>query len=412
MSKVFVLSEVYFPETASTSYLLTQTAEGLSKDFAVEVITGPASKFLDTIDYGKSFEIVNGVPVFRCAGTRFDKDSLAGRVVNMLTRSLAILICLLRRCKAGDVVLVVTSPPALPFVAYLVSKLKRIQYVVLLHDVYPEVMQAVGVLDKGSIVTRALQNANARLYDNATRIIAIGRDMARLAGQKMKNAGRSIVVIPNWADTDLIAPRAKSESALAVELELVNRFVVLYAGNLSRANAIDTIAQAALLLAPNDNIRFVFIGYGARKTWLQEFAQKHNLGNVHILPPMPRNEQMNFLNCADIALATLLPNMTGVSVPSRTYSFMAAGKPIVALCEAGSELGRCVSEESIGWVLDPSDAAQLAQTILAASKSPECLVDMARRAVAAAGVKYSREVAMMRYRDLFHDLGIERARAT
>jgi glycosyltransferase involved in cell wall biosynthesis len=404
MPKVFVLTEVYYPETASTSYLLTQTAEGLKQEFDVQVITGPASRFLDVIEYDKNFEYINGVPVHRCSGTRFNKDNLIGRIINMLTRSVAIFIGLLRRCSSDDVILVVTSPPALPFAAYFANLLKRVRYVVLLHDVYPEVMEAVGVLKSDSLVSRLLRRANGRLYRRAVRVIAIGRDMAALAAVKLRGEKDNIVVIPNWADTDVIRPLPKSESSISNSLGTTEGFAILYAGNLSRANAIDTIAHAALQLAPYPGIKFVFVGYGARKAWLQEFVSHHRLSNVHILPPMPRERQLDFLNCADVALATLLPNMTGVSVPSRTYSFMAAGKPILALCGKDSELGLCVTEERIGWVIDPDDVGGLVSTILEARDNKAVLSEMACRAVKCAAEKYSREHALARYRDLFREI--------
>jgi glycosyltransferase involved in cell wall biosynthesis len=399
MAKIVVLTEVYFPESASTSHLLTQTAEGLAEEFSVEVITGPASKFLSTIDYDNTSEMINRVRVVRCGGTRFDKNKILGRVANVLTRSLSIFWQALSSCRSNDVLLAVTSPPTLPFVALALQILKGTRYVVLLHDVYPEVLHATGLLNKKSILSHAILAANKVLYRRATRIIAIGRDMAQLVAHKLGRDIEKIVIIPNWADSDL-APRPKSESLFAIQNGFDKKFSVLYAGNLSRANAVETIAEAARLLKDDTEIVFTIIGFGAKKEWLEKYVVDNKLKNVVIFPPMPREQQMNFLNSSDVALATLIPNMTGVSVPSRTYSFLAVGRPILALCEPGSELGCVVQEEGAGWVVPPDDAETLAGVIREASKSPETVLEMSRRAAQCAQSKYSRASAIHKYREL------------
>ena len=85
-----------------------------------------------------------------------------------------------------------------------------------------------------------------------------------------------------------------------------------------------------------------------------------------------------FLNACDVALISFVPGMAGISVPSRLYNVLAAGKPILAVADADSELARVVREEQIGWVIEPDDPAGLARAIRDAKDHPEERLEMGR----------------------------------
>src|SRR5262245_22593597 len=116
MRRILVLTDIYYPEEQSTGYLLTKTAEGLANHTDVRVITGPASSFF-TLQATPHHEFRKSVEIFRCRGTSLSNHNLVSRVVNMLTRSLSILWQGLRLARQNDVLLVVTNPPLLPFIA-------------------------------------------------------------------------------------------------------------------------------------------------------------------------------------------------------------------------------------------------------------------------------------------------------
>jgi glycosyltransferase involved in cell wall biosynthesis len=123
------------------------------------------------------------------------------------------------------------------------------------------------------------------------------------------------------------------------------------------------------------------------------------LENVTILGPKPRSEQITFLNACDVAIVTLVDKMLGVSMPSRTYNVMAAGKPILAITENGSELSQVVNEDDIGWVVSPNSPKALHEIILAICNSQYSLEAMANRARSAALSRYSVDLALKRYKE-------------
>jgi hypothetical protein len=189
MSRIIILTELYFPEQTSTGYLLTKTAEGLAKEYKVKVITGPATNFF-LAEKSPPQETINNVDVIRCAGTTFNKDYFLGRILNILTRTIAIFLKCLILCQREDCLLVVTNPPLLPLVALLIKWLKNCLYVLLVHDVYPEALIATQLVSSSSWLVKLLNIVNKIVYENSIKIISLGRDMNQLIASKLSEKNR------------------------------------------------------------------------------------------------------------------------------------------------------------------------------------------------------------------------------
>jgi len=159
MSLIFALTELYYPEETSTGYIFTQLCEALGEHYTGE---------------GR-----NSVVIVRCSGSSFDKNSLMGRLVNVFTRTLSILRESLKRCRAGDILLVVTNPPTLPIVALLISKLKRGKYVLIVHDVYPDVLDVIGYGRLMPGLKFLWRQVNYVVYHSASKVVVLGRDMSQ-----------------------------------------------------------------------------------------------------------------------------------------------------------------------------------------------------------------------------------------
>ncbi|MEK7854445.1 MAG: glycosyltransferase family 4 protein, partial [Acidobacteriota bacterium] len=228
-------------------------------------------------------------------------------------------------------------------------------------------------------------------------------DMLELMTRKTAGLDVPISVVPNWAELETVFPAPRSHNNLLEELEIADKFVILYAGNMGPPNEMEAIIQAADILRDRDEIHWVFLGTGAKRPWLMNEIRVRNLKTVTVLDPRPRSEQSVFLNACDIALVSLVNGMLGVSMPSRTYNILAAGKPILAIAEAGSEIALIVEEENVGWVVPPAAPKELAEAVVKAQARAIELPDMGRRARNAAESKYSVELAIEGYRSILVD---------
>ena len=397
---LWVISELYYPEETSTGYYLTRIAEGLTDKFDVKVISGqPNYSARGTI--APKQEEHKGVEIFRVAGTRLDKNVIAFRLINMVTLSTTVFMNALHRFAAGDRVLVVTNPPTMPFIVALASLFRGASYTLLIHDNYPEILIAAKKLREDSFVATLLAYFNRWLYKYAAKIIVVGRDMEELVARKTEGLDIPIVTIPNWAELESVSPEPRQNNPLLTELGIGDRFVFLYAGNMGHPNDLESIVECAEKLLSETRIHFVFLGTGVKRQWLIEQVKSRSLSNVTVLNPRPRGEQRVFLNACDVALVSLVEKMQGVSVPSRTYNILAAGKPIIALTEQNSELARLIEEEQVGWTVPPGCPDELLTTIRHVIDQNLELVKMGERARVTAETKYSLNTAIEKYRNAF-----------
>lgn len=395
--RLWVVTELYYPEETSTGYYMTRIAEGLAGDFDVKALCGQPN-YSSRGTKAPKHEIRNGVEISRAAGTTLNKNVILFRLINMITLGISTFFKALIKFRAGDSVLVVTTPPSMPFVIAIASMMRGAQYTLLIHDNYPEILIAVGKARPGSMLVNVIDYFNRWLYKHAAKIIAVGRDMHKMLSRKTAGLDVPIVVIQNWAELETVRPMPRAENALLAELGLAEKFVFLYAGNMGHPNDLETIVECAERLSDRGDIAFVFLGSGVKENWLRSTVKSRRLENVTILSPKPRAEQITFLNACDVGLVSLVAQMQGVSMPSRTYNILAAGKPLLALTEPESELAIVIDEANAGWHVPPSDPDKLYDAIVSIVAQRSTLGECGTRARRSALEEYSLEVALEKYR--------------
>lgn len=271
-------------------------------------------------------------------------------------------------------VALVTNPAIetfLPFVALCWLRRKPCIYAVW--DVYPEVGVRMGLFR-----TRAVIGLVGFLEDfclrRAQRIQVLSEGFrADLAHHRLDLD--KIAVISHWLDTDLIHPMPR-KNPFSLEYGLENRFVVLYAGNLGLSQGLETVLESARMLADNPAILFLFVGEGAGKEHLMD--QAVGLNNVRFLPFQPRERLPEVLACADISLVVLKSGIGSVSLPSKLFSILASGRPVVASVDEGSDAWKLLGSSQAGLCVHPEDSPALTQTILSLQDDPSQREQMSR----------------------------------
>lgn len=402
--RLWVISELYYPEMTSTGYYLTKIAEGLSGEFDVKVVCGQPNYSARGTKAPKR-EVLKGVEIFRVFGTTLDKNVIPFRILNMLTLSFAVFFRCFRSFRKDDWVLVVTTPPLMPFLTGAAALVRRSKHFLLIHDCYPEVLYATGKLSERSIFSRLLEYMSTRLLKAADGVIVVGRDMKQKIASK-RGESADIFVIPNWAELETVFPTPKTGNPMLLEQSLEDNLVFLYAGNIGYPNDIETFLGAAEILQEQcPSAHFIFLGEGVKKSHLENKVKTKQLKNITVLPGRPRSDQIVFLNACDVGIVSLISQMKGVSMPSRTYNIMAAGKPILALCDPGSEIAMVIDEESAGWHINPGEIKDLVNTICLIAESRETLSIYGTNARNAALEKYSLKTAIFEYTASLRQLG-------
>jgi glycosyltransferase involved in cell wall biosynthesis len=406
--RVWIVSELYYPEETSTGYLLTRIAEHLAQTRRVSVLCSQPTYRARGIRAPER-ENRNGVDIERTAGTTCDKNSLAGRVVNMLTISASLFARALQRFKRGDIVIVVTNPPLLPFLTAAAARIRGADTIVLVHDVYPEVLIATGLTVHGSLLARTIGFLTRVLYRSVARIVVIGRDMKEIVRRKLPPGDSRVTLITNWADLSAVLPRERGANAILRRENLLSNLVLQYAGNMGRSHDIEVILDATRSDEFPAEIVFLFLGDGAKRPLVEREQSHGKNGHLRLLGAFPREQQSEFLNACDAAIITFVTGMAGISVPSRMYNVLAAGKPILAVADEGSELALVVREHDVGWVVRPGDGPGFMAALDKIARNRHLLSGMGMRARAVAEQHYAADSVLAGYDRLIDD--VVRARA-
>lgn len=399
----WVISELYYPEQNATGFFLAGIAEGLADSKATVSALCAQPSYNQRGTKAPKTELHNGVDIRRCWSTTCDPKKIWGRLLNFTTASLSIGWRALFSIDRGDKVLVVTNPPLLPFFVRAVCWLKGAKFVLLVHDVYPDVFVPLGLMKPRHPLYQMLSWVNGKLYASADRVVALGRDMARLVEDKSKGLA-SVSVIPNWGDVDVISPASKMENALLQELGLTDKFVVHYSGNHGRTHDLLSLIEAAELLKEDSDIHFLFIGEGSGKAEAVARAEALSLSNVTFHTFVDRSELNTSLNASNVSVVAFKKGMAGISVPSRLYNLMAAGKPILAVVDDDSEVADVIREAELGVAVPPESPKLLTEQILVLKHDPTRREQMAVNSRNEAVEKYSYETIKQQYRDLFDSL--------
>ena len=397
--RIWVISELYYPENTSTGYILTKISEGMASHFEVCVLCCRPTYSQKGVNVTKS-EKRNGVLIRRCFSTTFNKNNIVKRLINGLTFCLSVFIHLLFRIKSDDKVLIVTNPPMLVLFVSLVCRFKKASLVLLVHDIYPDVLVVAKLFKAKSLVVRLWHFINAYVMKKCSTIIVIGRDMKKKLVADFDILEEKIVFIPNFADIDVIHPQDHNGNSFLGRFALQSKLVIQNAGNIGPLHDINLILNAAKLLQNIlPDIVFMFIGSGKKKVYLEKMICDENLLNVVSLPQQPREMSNEFMNACDITLSVFVEGMKGVSVPSRSYNIMASGKPFLAVTDPESELGLMIKEEQIGWVVTPGDLDGFIDACTDIWNHKDQLITMGRQSRKAAEEKYSLETVVKLFVD-------------
>lgn len=397
--KIWIISEYYYPIVTSTGFYMTEIAEYLAnKDLDVHVICTGA-KYNETSNYELTkIEKHNGVIIHRVISGNIDKNNFIKRTFRLLRSSFRLFIKILQNVNRNDELLVVTNPAFLLLFIPLIKKMKSVRYNLLVHDIFPENLVAIGKMNSSSFIYKCLTHIFDRAYSQADVCISIGRDMTKVIQSKV-HKGLNMILIPNWADNKEVFPLDKRETKIVKTLKCFDQFVFQFAGNLGHAQGLDNILHA-ISLVNNPDIHFLFIGGGAKYDEIKAFCLERE--NVSLLGFQARSTQDDFLNACDVAIITLSDGMYGLGVPSKSYNIMAAGKPILMVGEPDSEIALCVKEFDLGWVIEPNNPLALKDAFENIYDQRENFSSIQNNARRVADTVFAKEIILDQYYQLFN----------
>jgi colanic acid biosynthesis glycosyl transferase WcaI len=389
--KVVVVSQHYPPDHSTTAAIMAAIANRVAEDAEVLVLSGtPGSASPASSGQVGVEEIRNWMP---------GKAALLKRATAELLFTVRIFAALLTTLRRGDVALTVPAPFMLPYAVAAAARLKRAKSVLIMHDLYPDVLIMAGLLKPGSMLAKVMRGLNALMFRALNAVVIIGRDTEKLLLRYGGMTPDKIRFIPNWAT--LVPGLRPIRPDNPFRQKLTAGFVVGLSGNLGFTHDPVIVFEAARLLRDEPDIHFLLSGWGIGFEQLQAMQSEARLPNVTLIERVEDGDLDAFLSAANIWLIPYRNNVAGVSVPSRFYNLLAVGRPVILVSEPEAEAALTVSENNLGWVVMPGMPDQLAKAIRAAASSSDS--SMAEDAVAAAA-NFSPERALTGYAMLVQEL--------
>ncbi len=385
---ILLFNEYYPPDTSATAKMAALVVEALAQRHQVTVVAGRPSYDPDEF-YPYALlhrEKHNNVTVERVGSTAYPRHQMKRRVSNYLSYlALAVPRAIAIR---PDVVLAMTDPPIAGIAGAFVAQMAGRPFVYNVRDLYPDMAVGGDIVQPSKWVER-WEKMHRRALRQAACVIVLGDDMRDRILSKGIDPARVVVVrdgtsIPT-SQPDTADPAIRKSID---ELRCGFPFVVVHAGNLGFYGAWDTLLKAAEILSnEGDDTGFVFIGDGANRKRLE--ASAGNQGNVRFLPFRPVEQIPHVMMAGDIHIVTVKRGLEGVVVPSKLYSILAAGRPVLVVAPKECDAARIIAEDGCGMVADPDHPAAVAAAIRKLRSDPTILLEMGRRARESAK-KYAR----------------------
>lgn len=266
------------------------------------------------------------------------------------------------------------SPPlTLGLTGWLAARLRFSRAIFNIQDVFPDAAVATGAITNSKIIAVAkwLERVS---YHRSDAVVVLSDDLKENVVAKVAPRHvHKIHVIPNFVDAERIVPASRM-TPYRTELGIGDETVVMYAGNVGYSQSLSLVLAAAKELP---QVTFVINGEGAARSELERDAA--DLSNVRFADYQPRERVGEVLASGDIHVVPLRAGLGAVSVPSKTYSILAAARPVVAAIDPGTEVPRILSASRAGVSVMPDESSAFIEALADMVARPDDAREMGRR---------------------------------
>jgi glycosyltransferase involved in cell wall biosynthesis len=375
LTQLTILNQFYPPDYAATGQLIAELTHQLQSEFSsIEVFSSQPAYAFKRNDLPR-WEYLQNISIRRSKSATAGYGRIRSKTLSGIIFFLRACLHLFRHPSRRQLVLLTTAPPFLPILGYFVSCLCKISYICLLYDIYPDIAINLKVIGQQHWLTKTWDHLNCLTWKKASAIIVLNSTMKDRILQKCPEVADKISIIPNWSDPQEIYPIDRERNWFAWKHNLVDRFTVMYSGNMGRCHDLETLLDAMVILQ-STAIQFAFVGGGDKRKFMQSETKALGLTNCLFLPYQNKEDLAFSLTACDVSILSIDTKMEGLIVPSKLYSYLAAGSPIAAICPDHSYLHQVLAEAQCGQTFCNGDAQGLADYLCKLSQDPELVIAM------------------------------------
>lgn len=388
------------PTTKGLAFAQAMTNHG----FDVEVVTGfpnyPGGKVYPGYRIRPIQRETHGeVRVTRLALYPSHDSGKIGRILNYASFALSVFVYLTFFARRADVIYAYHPPITSGMAVACAGWLRRTRFLLDVQDLWPDTLRATGMIGNDRVL-RLIGRLCAWTYRRAAHISVLSNGFRDVLMRRGVPADR-ISVIPNWADDTI---PSGDEAGDRVPFGPPGPFRVLFAGNMGRAQGLDTVLDAARLLAGDPQIEICLLGSGVEGPRLEARCKAEHIDNIRFLPRVSFARAKAYLQAADALLVHLRDDpLFAITIPSKTQAYLAAGRPIIMAVRG--DAAEMIRAAAAGSTPPPGDAAALAAAIRdLAAMSPDQRDELGAKARAYYEQHLAMEVGIRKLADLLRGL--------
>ncbi len=299
-----------------------------------------------------------------------------------------------------DVILSPSPPLTIGVINIWLAKIKGCKTIYNVQEIYPDILKR-----KDGLVIEQLRRMERYVYNNSTAVTTIDQVFYNVIAGRFKDKSK-LCIIPNFVDTELYNSQGGNVECLNPHFfPTTDSLKLLYAGNIGYAQDWEPLICLAEK-TKGFSIEYFIIGEGVMKPVLEEKVRELELDNVHILPYQPRSLMPSILAYSDIQFIFMNPEMEMQGFPSKVYTIMACGRPLLVCSGKDTPIINFLQEHGCAKLITEKSleekVGEMADWLNSVSKSELAL--LGRNGVEVIKRLYSKDVVTQKYVDLVEAL--------
>jgi glycosyltransferase involved in cell wall biosynthesis len=339
--KIGFLLEFFPPNKLSSATLPFDIFNEFRKqNYDLTVLTGyERNNQLDNVIISESKSLIK---IMRLKYYRSKKNKVL-KLFSMLSFLFSALLKI-HHFKNHDYILVFSNPPMNSLIGLVIRKIYKTKLIFIVYDIYPDIDFISNKNHRLNLLHYSFNFLNKKVYNGKHKIVLLSEDMRKFILKRFPHSNHSIYVIPNWFEdfSNIIAPKTINH----------NHIQIGFFGNLGVTQNFPALRDILLRSIEYHKIFFSFAVHGTYVNELRKLIINHDINRASVLPYLDERAYLQSLNDQDFIVVTLSRGIQNVASPSRVYSFMMSGKPIILLQHGKSALSDEIIHNNLGMFID------------------------------------------------------------